>query len=145
MLEQVKIKYGFLISISVLILYCLFYDANNDPFHIVSIFTSFLIVFFAAVSVESTQNKLLLLIGDASYSIYLVHGFVTMLLGSIMKKFNLVDLNQVVTILATVSISLLLGIASYYLIEKNIGLIFKSKKEKHSTVQHVKNIFSDGK
>jgi peptidoglycan/LPS O-acetylase OafA/YrhL len=80
------------------------------------------------------QSRLLLLIGDASYSIYLSHHLPMMLLARCLKKgwFASVppDLLALVAVIATVGI----GMAGYFMIERPVITMF-SRRRLHAALR----------
>lgn len=81
------------------------------------------LLFFA----KASNYKALSVLGDASYSLYLSHGFVVMGYGVVCKTFNfslpILFIAGVVTIFASVVI----GILSYYFIERKIQFVINRK------------------
>ncbi|OSN02098.1 hypothetical protein AU490_01825 [Lonsdalea populi] len=126
--EQLTLKKGFLLSGMVLVLYliCRLFQPAWLPvvFYICPIF----IVLFSACSLEGWTSRALMLIGDASYSIYLAHGFVTMTLSMLMKKLSVSDINQTAVIILTTLVSLAVGMIAYRVVEKPLTALIPSKR-----------------
>ncbi|SEA24022.1 hypothetical protein SAMN02982996_01213 [Lonsdalea quercina] len=126
--ERLTVKNGFLLSAIVLVLYliCRLFQPTWLPviFYISPIF----VVLFSACSLEGWTSRALMLIGDASYSIYLAHGFVTMTLSMLMKKLAVSDINQTAVIILTTLVSLVFGIVAYRVVEKPLTALIPSKR-----------------
>lgn len=84
---------------------------------------SFLLV-FSLVLQPQARNGILAFLGDASFSIYLVHQPILSLLAKLFEKFS-PNLNGDVATLTAIAISVLIGTLSYVLLEK--PLIFRLK------------------
>ena len=83
--------------------------------------------FFLLVFVKGSGLKKLRVLGDASYSLYLSHGFVVMAYGVICKKFNFSMPMLFLLGVMTVIVSVFVGIVSYYLIEVRIQSFLNNK------------------
>ncbi|MCY2736637.1 acyltransferase [Klebsiella pneumoniae] len=106
--------------------------------HLISIFLFFYLVFFIDSSaseaikiafsififisfmISTIKNKILLMIGDASYSIYLSHIFISMCYG-VVSKTNYFPQNVLLAMsVPVIIISVLFGLLSYVTIEKRL-------------------------
>jgi len=75
------------------------------------------------------DNRLLLLLGNASYSLYLVHPFALSALGQIWRKAHLDALPGGLAFFAGVAVvlSCVLGVLSYRLVERPLGTLFRRR------------------
>jgi exopolysaccharide production protein ExoZ len=80
--------------------------------------TALLLSALSISNVESKVGNVFLGLGDASYSIYLTHGFVLVIYAAILKSHLLTGTSRLIWILIAVLVSLLVGIGCYRLIEE---------------------------
>lgn len=93
---------------------------------------SFSLIVVSAASIDKNSNvkvpKILLLIGDASYSIYLTHFYVFVFLFKVITKLNSMNpFNNFITITVTFFIATCLGILFHLLIEKPLIKFLNNK------------------
>jgi exopolysaccharide production protein ExoZ len=78
-------------------------------------------ILMSALSVGSVKNRLgkvILTLGNASYSIYLTHPFVMTTYAVILKKYSTLGMPRPVLMLVPVLASLAIGFATYHLVER---------------------------
>lgn len=97
--------------------------SSTESMFIIGLACSFLVLSAASIDLKRKIKvpKLLLLIGDASYSIYLTHYYILLFLFILLNKVN--NLNSIFNILAVTTvyfITIFLGIVFHLLIEKPI-------------------------
>ncbi|MBT2689228.1 acyltransferase [Bacillus sp. ISL-47] len=84
---------------------------------------SFSLIVLATVNVEKSNKikvpKFLLVLGDASYSIYLTHFYILLLLFKVLSKLESINpFNDFITITCTFIIAIILGVMFHIVIEK---------------------------
>lgn len=97
----------------------IFYELGIDRFFKYGIPAFFIV--FGLINIKQTKNRLLVYLGDASYSIYLVQVFTIPIFYKISSNFLVTLQNDVLSILALV-FTIIIGCLLYSLIEKKIGL-----------------------
>ncbi len=108
--------YSFIFG-SIFLLISIFYKVEMDRFFIYGI-PSFFIV-FGLVNIKQTTNKILIYLGNASYSIYLIQVFTIPVFYRISSKFLQSLQTDIIAILALI-FTTIAGCIFYSLIEKNI-------------------------
>ena len=83
------------------------------------------VVVFLLFNTRNVNNTYLNLLGDASYSIYLTHGFIVMLFGNLIKRFDFSLLTLCSLVFLPFVFSLVLGVYFYRVVE--LKVIYKSK------------------
>jgi len=78
------------------------------------------IVLFIYIFTSAHNAKIVMYIGDASYSIYLIHIFVTLAFGTLLKKTNTSMCGDFLLLLGTILGSIILGCVSYYIVERRL-------------------------
>ncbi len=83
---------------------------------------------WTSVNDNSYFNRMLLLLGDASYSIYLTHAIVMTVYARILKNANMANLMTPLFWMLTVSVTaLIVGIITYLFVERPIDRFLRSK------------------
>ncbi|HCI4212586.1 TPA: hypothetical protein NO485_005062, partial [Klebsiella pneumoniae] len=88
----------------------------------------FAIIFFLVWFSKGSCNKYLVILGDSSYSLYLCHTFIVMGFGVVCKKFDLSMMILSIIGVLTIILSVIVGLFSYFLLEKKLHAIFIQKK-----------------
>ncbi|SAT20874.1 acyltransferase 3 [Klebsiella quasipneumoniae] len=88
----------------------------------------FAIIFFLVWFSKGSCNKYLVILGDSSYSLYLCHTFIVMGFGVVCKKFDLSMMMLSIIGMLTIILSVIVGLCSYFLLEKKLHAIFIQKK-----------------
>ncbi|GAB2945640.1 hypothetical protein GCM10011328_23350 [Hafnia psychrotolerans] len=81
------------------------------------------LLFFA----KGSNYKAFSVLGDASYSLYLSHGFVVMGYGVVCKTFNFSLPILFIAGVVTIFTSVVIGVLSYYFIERKIQFVINRK------------------
>jgi exopolysaccharide production protein ExoZ len=81
--------------------------------------------FLAPGSIRSSFGRLLVLIGDASYALYLTHVFVMIGYGWLLKTTAVQGLNQLLVVPAVVALSICLGLFVHLVVERRIQLLVR--------------------
>lgn len=115
----------------------IFYNLGMDRFYIYGIPAFFIV--FGLINIKQTENRLLVYLGDASYSIYLVQVFTIPVFYKVSSNFLVTLQNDVVALLALL-FTIIIGCLLYSLIEKKIGLAINSfiKKIRNARIGVVK-------
>ncbi len=88
----------------------------------------FAIIFFLVWFSKGSCNKYLVILGDSSYSLYLCHTFIVMGFGVVCKKFDLSMMMLSIIGVLTIILSVIVGLFSYFFLEKKLHAIFLQKK-----------------
>lgn len=120
----------FMIALGLISLY-IYRDTFSDRFIYYGI--PMLLLFMGVVSIEvnnkvKIESKLLKLLGDASYSIYLTHLFSIGIAFLIFRKLNI---EPILFVLTSILLSAIGGVIYYLIIEKNIMKFFKMINKKY--------------
>lgn len=131
-----KIKINFLLAIFAVILsflillYYIFYNSNVFVFDVNLMFSilAFLLIYTTITyfNFKINSNSLMMLIGNATYSIYLIHNPLQMILIRLFPKITSIT-NLIVALVLVLILSCLVGYWYYLIIEKKAAQFIKSK------------------
>ena len=112
-----KFSYAILLTGIISLFLSLFISLNHNRIVLYGIPSFFIVL--AAVFLKQNSNKILIFLGNASYSIYLTH---FLILGIFFKlaKFLIPNFDPTILFLFSIIICLLIGSALYLIIEKRI-------------------------
>lgn len=122
MMSELRV-YLFFVFLSLLMTFFAFISAFN--IHENLIMYPLAVIVFLLFNTHNINNKYLNLLGDASYSIYLTHGFLVMLFGNIIKRFDFPFLYVFISAIIPFCCSLIVGVYFYRYVE--LKVIYKSK------------------
>ena len=114
------------VSICILCFYILAFTGFTQEYKEIAMALLSLVLFTLFLAKGGDCKKLSVL-GDASYSLYLSHGFVVMGYGVLCKTFSFSMLTLFIAGILTVLMSVLIGLLSYYLVEKKIQFVINGK------------------
>ncbi|WP_109240938.1 acyltransferase family protein [Klebsiella michiganensis] len=111
---------------------------KDDSFYEAAKVTSAILA-FTSFYISDIKNKILLMLGDASYSIYLTHTFVVMAYGIISKSGHFSPSILLMMAIPTAFASIIFGVIAYFSIEKKLQetttkLFFQKKDIKRKLI-----------
>ena len=118
-----QVIYSALLVLSFIMLFSAFIPSLSENENIIMF--PLAVVVFLLFNTRNVNNTYLNLLGDASYSIYLTHGFIVMLFGNLIKRFDFSLLTLCSLVFLPFVFSLVLGVYFYRVVE--LKVIYKSK------------------